>query len=92
MDLEQYVNSTVTLYGLAEDAMAGAILLCGPSSHVYIDGLQEWSDSDRYSAFEVTGMLVKEGDDADLVSDDGSVAHGIGEHYVMKNPTWERIS
>ncbi|MEV4130518.1 hypothetical protein [Nocardia sp. NPDC049707] len=92
MNLEEYVNSTVTLYGIAEDAMAGPILVCGPSSHVYIEGLREWDDGDLYSAFAVTGMLVEEGDNADLVAEDGSSAHGIGRHYVVKNATWERIT
>lgn len=92
MDLADYVDDTVDLYGIADNAAAGAILRCGTSSHVYIDGLSRWSDSERYRAFEVTGTLVREGDAAGLRAADGAVTHGLGEHYVVKNARWNPIS
>jgi hypothetical protein len=92
MDFADYVNATVILYGIADNAMAGAVLRCGPSSHVYIDGLSQWSDSERYTALEVTGTLIEEGSDLGLRADDGTVMHGIGKHYVVKNATWKPIS
>lgn len=92
MDLADCVNSTVILYGIADNAMAGAILRCGPSSHVYIDGLSQWNDSERYSAFEVTGTLAEESGDVEIGAGEGSVSHGLGRHYVVKNAAWERVS
>jgi hypothetical protein len=92
MNLADYVNDKATLFGIAENAAAGAAIRCGATSHVYIDGLSEWDDSEQYAAFEVTGTLVEEGSEADLQTGEGPVIHGIGKHYVMKNATWERIS
>jgi hypothetical protein len=80
MDFADYINATVTLYGIADDAMTGAVLRCGPSSHVYIDGLSQWRDNERYTALEVTGTLVEDGSDLGLRPDDGTVVHGIGQH------------
>lgn len=91
MNLAEYVDSKVDLFGIAENAMAGAILRCGQNSHVYIDGLREWNDNELHCAFEITGLLVEEGDDADSI-DDGTAMHGIGRHYVVKNATRERLS
>ncbi|WP_406265608.1 hypothetical protein OH799_18625 [Nocardia sp. NBC_00881] len=92
MDLADYVDDTATLFGIAENAAAGAVLRCGAASHVYIDGLSKWDDSEQYAAFELTGNLVEEGGDADLQTDEDTVIHGIGRRYVMKNATWEWIS
>lgn len=92
MDLADCVNATVTLYGIADNAMAGAVLRCDPSSHVYIDGLSQWSYSQRYTALEITGTLIEEGSDRGLNADDGTVMHGIGKHYALKNAAWKRIS
>ncbi|MEV0295418.1 hypothetical protein [Nocardia sp. NPDC050710] len=92
MDLADYVDDTATLFGLAENAAAGAILRCGPNTHVYIGGLPRWADDELDAAFEVTGHLVAEGDDADLRASDGRPRHGLGRHYVLKDATWERIT
>ncbi|WP_280362678.1 hypothetical protein [Nocardia wallacei] len=92
MNLEEYLNTPVTLYGIAENSMAGAVLVCGPDSHVFIDGLAEWSEDEKLRAIELDGLLVREGDDADLEPDEaGIVSHGIGSHYVVKEATWEVI-
>jgi hypothetical protein len=92
MDFANYVNATVTLYGIADNGAAGAVLRCGPSSHVYIDGLPEWGDSERYSALVVTGTLIEEGSDLSRRTDDGTIMHGISKHYVVKNATWKPIA
>ncbi|UAK34559.1 hypothetical protein K8O92_12370 [Nocardia asteroides] len=92
MDLADYVDQPAILFGIAENAAAGAVLRCGEASHVYIDGLSQWDDSDQYAAFEVTGTLLEEGSDDHLRAGEGPVIHGIGRHYVIKNATWERIS
>lgn len=88
MNLDEYINGNVILYGLADNAMAGAVLVCGPNSQVYIEGLGEWTEEDRFSAIRVTGLLVVEGDDADLGNAEAPV-HGIGRHYVVKDAQWE---
>lgn len=91
MDLADYVDDVATLFGIAENAAAGAVLRCGANSHVYIDGISVWDDSDQGAAFEVTGTLVEEGSEVDLLGGEGAVVHGIGRRFVMKNATWERI-
>ena len=92
MNLEEYLDGPVTLFGIAENAMGGAAVMCGPRSLVYIDGLHAWNDTDLAAAIEVSGTLVARGDDADLRGPDGTVLHGIGRHYVVREATWERVS
>ncbi|NUS44857.1 MAG: hypothetical protein HOQ24_14360 [Mycobacteriaceae bacterium] len=92
MDFSDDIGRTVILYGIAENDGAGAILRCGPDSHVYIDGLAEWSDSDVHNAFEVTGTLVERGSDADLQVNDNTVAHGVGRHFAVRNATRHRLT
>lgn len=92
MDLADYVDDTATLFGIAENAAAGAVLRCGAFAHVYIDGLPEWDDSDLHAAFEVTGTLVEEGSEDRRGTGDGTLIHSLGKHYVMRNATWERVS
>ncbi|MFB8006017.1 hypothetical protein [Nocardia sp. NPDC056000] len=88
MNLDEFLNDTVTLFGLADNAMFGAVVVCGPNSHVYVEGLHEWSDDDRFKSVEITGVLVLEGDDMDLDSEEIPV-HGLGRHYVVKDAQWE---
>jgi hypothetical protein len=92
MDFADYINTTVILYGISDNAAAGAVLRCGPTSHVYIDGLSQWSDNERYTALEVTGTLTEKGSDLDLRADDQTVMHGIGKHYAVENATWRPVS
>ncbi len=92
MDLADFVNAPITLYGIADNATAGAVLRCGPSSDVYIDGLAHWDEGELYTALEVTGTLIEEPGDLGAQADDGTVAHGIDRHYVVKNATWKHIS
>ncbi|WP_406280955.1 hypothetical protein OH799_15725 [Nocardia sp. NBC_00881] len=92
MNFEEYLNEEVTLFGIAENSMYGAIVMCGPRSLVYIDGLDEWSGADEYKTVEVSGTLVAEGDDADLYTEDGAVKHGVGRRYILKDSTWELLN
>jgi hypothetical protein len=91
LDLADYIGETAILFGIAENAATGAVIRCGTTSHVYVDGLSRWEHGEQHAAFEITGILVEEGSDADLNTDQESAVHGIGKHYVMKNATWERI-
>ncbi|MGW6334119.1 hypothetical protein [Nocardia rhamnosiphila] len=89
MDLADYLNEEVVLYGMAENAMAGAVLRCGTNSYVYIDGLARWADTEKYGAFEVTGVL---GEEVDTTPDiPAHLAHARERYYVVKNPVWKRI-
>ncbi|MFI5714263.1 hypothetical protein [Nocardia sp. NPDC051750] len=92
MNFEEYLDGPVTLFGVAENSMNGAMLLCGARSVVYIDGLREWDAADVTKMFELSGTLVTEGDDDELHTADGAVGHGIGRHYVVKEASWERLS
>ncbi|BCK56986.1 hypothetical protein [Nocardia wallacei] len=92
MNFEAYLDRPVTLFGIAQNSMTGAVLLCGSRSVVYIEGVREWSDTDVSKTFEVSGTLVAAGDDADLYSPEGAIKHGIGRHYVVKDATVERLS
>ncbi|WP_280379937.1 hypothetical protein [Nocardia wallacei] len=93
MNFEEYLDTPVTLYGIAENSMAGAVLVCGPDAHVFIEGVTEWGEDVRLKAIELDGVLTSEGDDADLEPDETGIArHGIGRHYVVKDATWEVIS
>ncbi|MBF6168609.1 hypothetical protein IU486_28240 [Streptomyces gardneri] len=89
MDFADYLDEEVVLYGIAENAMAGAVLRCGRNTHVYLDGLPQWDESDHHGAFEVTGVLAVEGDDTEAFGENRTT-HRLGRHYVLKNPTWER--
>ncbi|MQY25465.1 hypothetical protein [Nocardia aurantia] len=91
MDLEQYLNEPVTLFGVADNVDAGAVLWCGPRDLVYIAGLSEWPTGDVNSGFEVSGVLIAEGDDADLRNESGEAMHGVGRRYLVRDATWERI-
>jgi hypothetical protein len=90
MNLDDYVNDTVTLFGIAENRPAGAVLLCGARLYVYIEDLRQWSDSELHEAFEVTGTLVAEGSDDDLRG--AGNQHGFGKRYVVKHGTREQIT
>lgn len=92
MDLEQYLDGPVTLFGVAQNSMNGPILMCGARSIVYIDGLQEWDPADVSKMFELSGTLVAEGDDSELRTAEGTIGHGVGRHYVVKEPSWERLT
>jgi len=89
MNFEEYLNYEVTLYGRAENSVYGPVLVCGPRSMVYIDGLPEWDAADVGGVAEVTGTLAAEGNDADLRAPDGSAMHGVGRRYIVKNASWE---
>ena len=89
MNLDESVNSEVDLFGLAENAMSGAVVLCGPGAHVYIDGLREWPDEHLYQAVRVSGTLVEEGEDVDSTSPEA--VHALGRHFVIKDPSWEWV-
>ncbi|MBF6174209.1 hypothetical protein [Nocardia blacklockiae] len=92
MNFEEFLDEPVTLYGVAQNSTFGAILQCGPNSVVYVEGVSEWEAADESKMIELSGTLVAAGDDADLHGDDGTVKHGIGRHYVVREATWERLS
>ncbi len=92
MDLSEYVGRPIILCGLANNARAGAILVCGPNSHVYIEGVAIWPDEHVNRAFEVRGVLAEAGSSADLRSPDGRRhRQGVGRYYIVREPTVELI-
>lgn len=90
MDLAGHIGQQLTLFGVADNAMAGAVLRCGPDTHVYIDRLTTWSDVDLYAAFEVTGTLIEAGTDVMAEPADFLVAR-LGRHYVLTDPQCRRL-
>ncbi|RMI29521.1 hypothetical protein [Nocardia stercoris] len=88
LDLADYVGRPVLLLGVADNLLAGAILVCGRNSHVYIDGLDRWPEEQCNRPFEVTGVLAERDSDADLRGPDGRPRQGIGRHYVVRDATW----
>ncbi|MCU1640797.1 MAG: hypothetical protein JWN03_1072 [Nocardia sp.] len=90
MNFEDYLNEEVTLFGIAENSIYGAIVMCGPRSLVYVDGLQEWGEVEDKTV-KITGIVVAEGDDGDLRTEEG-VKHGVGRRYILKDATWKRLN
>lgn len=90
MDIAKYVGGFTVLMGIAENAAAGAILLCGPRTHVYIEGLSAWPDKDLRAAVEVSGTLT-EGVSAPALSAT-SLDNRLRRRYVLTDPVWKHIS
>lgn len=92
MDLADYLNAPVTLYGIADNAAAGAVLRCGPTAHVYIDGLSRWSEDERYGTFEVVGTLIEVDGRHHRPAAGTPVTHSLDPHYMVTNATWTSLS
>ncbi|RMI29519.1 hypothetical protein [Nocardia stercoris] len=92
MNLSLYVGRPVVLCGLAENAKSGAILVCGPRSHVYVEGVRRWPDEHVHRAFEVRGVLDEVGDDA-APSAQGERRHrqGVRRYFIVRDVTVDLV-
>lgn len=88
MNLDQKVDTEVTIDSVAENASQGAIVTVGRTP-VYIDGLQRWDRAHAGKKVAVTGTLRREAGD-DVVSPTGEYSHGVpGGRFILEAATWK---
>ena len=90
MDFSAMVNTQVTLSGVAYNALGSAVV-ADPDVEwlVYVDGLEEWDNSDYGKNVEVTGLLVREAIAPQAVVEDGRHSHGAaGKALIIRDATW----
>ena len=90
MNLDQNVDTKVTIEGTAENAKAGAAVTVG-SVPVYVSGLDRWDAATDGKRVSVTGTLRKKGGQP--------VVNAKGEHstgnpnsrFVIEAPSWSVV-
>lgn len=88
MSLEDKVGKTVTIQGVARNAMAGAVVLTDDRTPVYVAGLDRWDRTTDGKQVKATGTLRKHGGD-DVVDGSGNYSSGVpGDRFVLEQPTW----
>ncbi|BFU45158.1 hypothetical protein [Krasilnikovia sp. MM14-A1004] len=90
MTIDDLVGRRVTLRGIAGDAAAGAVLLVGDGTPVYIERLPDWGGL-AGSTIEIGGLL----DRAEIApwrpAPGGPASHGApGRQYVLRDHTTPR--
>jgi hypothetical protein len=90
MDFEKLVDQEITVQGTAFDAHAGAVVVTGDGTELYVGGLDYWSKQDRGKSVEVTGTLRSQKLAPDPTEGPGGVAtHGMfGSQLVLERATW----
>jgi hypothetical protein len=88
MDLQDKVDSKVTIEGTARNAALGAVVLTDDRTPVYVDGLESWDRATDGKKVSASGMLGKCGGDQ-LVNAAGEYRHGVpGDRFVLEQPSW----
>jgi hypothetical protein len=90
LDFEAKINKRITIHGIAQNAMLGAMIETSDYSPIYMEGIEEWENSILKKSIVVTGVLRRRKLAPDpVVSPKGEISHGIsGESFVLENPTW----
>lgn len=90
--LEQMVDSDVTIEGTARNAAGGAVVLTADRTPVYIDGLGEWNRATDGKQVRAKGTLRRRGADQTQGAN-GEQNHGFpGERFVLEGPSWSAVS
>ena len=93
-DPSAHVGQRVVLVGTARDAQAGAVVMLGDGTPVFIAGLRGWDDAWDRKRIRVTGTLR----DRSLapepeVDEKGQQSPGMeGDALVIDEATWEEVA
>lgn len=89
MDLQNNVDTKVTIDGVARNAAGGAVVMTDDRTPIYVGGLDKWDKATDGKKVSATGTLRRQ-DAGDLKNDKGEYSHGVpGERFVLEQPTWK---
>jgi hypothetical protein len=90
VNLDQNVDSKVTLEGTAENAKAGATVTVD-NVPVYVSGVDRWDQATAGKKVSVTGTLRKKGGQP-VVNAQGEPSTGIpNSRFLIEAPSWSLV-
>jgi hypothetical protein len=88
---DKHLGKTVTVTGMARDAMAGAIVMLDDGTPIYVVGLSGWDEDVVDARVEIRGLLVQLPSRIPKPPPNGEVSHGVGSRFGMEKATWDRV-
>ncbi len=92
--LDELVDQTVTLRGVAHEAALGAVVVLDGGGVVYFDGRADWPGPVSGKTIDVTGVLRRRKLAPDpVVGANSGISHGVaGESWVFEDATWTAVT
>lgn len=92
-EMDEELGKSVTVVGIARNALLGAVLVREGEEPTYIEGLEEWESKILGKKVEATGILVRKKIAPDpVVNKNGGISHGMpGKARVLEGAVWKVV-